>query len=199
MGAKLLLALMLCATTAAFTLAYYSIQIGELSIGGIVNIWDVVAAFGVAAAQLGMPLWVAHVARGPRMTLASDIARQGAPWLLFGTAFAACATLGSARAAARRRPSLTSAPEWWQKFEAEQRSDRWYSALTSAFLFASWIASAVLAAHEPYLAQVFLVAGAVGALVAFVLGIRSQHMTAKGLTAGIGTFHRDEMFGVDGC
>jgi hypothetical protein len=173
-GAKALLIVMLIASSVAFSLAYYSIQVGTVGLLGPTSLVDVVAAFSVAGAQFMMPLWVARTARHAAFSSQPALAAAARHWLGFAAAFAVVGAAGNWAGARRRK---TEHPvDMPQGYETQQRKDRRNAGGSAVIMGGLWGTAAL--AHGS-LALIVVWAGTVFGLVAFAAGLWSQHLTAR--------------------
>jgi hypothetical protein len=156
-------------STLAAMFAYYSIQVGILFVVGPLRLTEVLVSFMIAAVQLALFLWPAHVLgdqpAGPESVL--DGLRH---WLLFFAAFSFAGPLANwyaARTRKSRNPSLVVAA-----YETRQQADRRAGFASCAIVTFCWFASNRWPATA-------LSAGVVVALAGLIFGTISQERVAR--------------------
>ena len=178
---------MLLASAEAFALAYYSIQVGQLSIVGVVRLSDVVAAFGITAAQFAMPAWVAHVARLSRLATPRQLVLPTRHWLLFAAVFALFAAFVSETERRRRHAVLGPRPAWLDAFNRRQRADQLGASATGTLMLAAWALALVLTGSHPIAAVVCLAVALMAIAGAFAWALRAQQSTVEELLRALTT------------
>jgi hypothetical protein len=169
-GASLILLGIAIASTLCTVLAYYSIQIGQLTEFGPLHLPHILGSFLVAATQLALFLWPTHVEsqhwRSPTAELNS--LRH---WLLLYASFCFVA-VAVISYSVRIRRSSSLAPI--AVYEAGQRIDRFSALGAGVFSICCW----ALTFHWQFGA---LLAGVLFAIGASLAGLASQAHVAKGL------------------
>lgn len=156
-------------STLAAMFAYYSIQVGILFVAGPLRLAEVFVSFMIAAAQLALFLWPAHVLSDQAGDLKAGLEglRQ---WLVFFALFSFAGPLANWHAARTRRlrnPALVVT-----EYESSQRRDRNSGFACCALVTTCWAVSFCW----PTLA---LAVGVAIAAVGVIFGTMSQERVAK--------------------
>jgi hypothetical protein len=121
--AVMLLVGMLFVSIAAFVLAYFSMQVGAVTLTGPITLQDIVTSFLIAASQLAMPLWIGNLLRQDRIDGIAAVLPGARHWFGLFACFALSAAYANAYAATRRRRQSNDAGIL-NDYELAQRDDR---------------------------------------------------------------------------
>jgi hypothetical protein len=181
---------MLLVSITAFGLAYYSMQVGALTLVGPLTAADVAASFLIAASQLAMPLWLGNLLRQEqRIDGIVELLPGARHWFGLFACFALSAAYANHQGAARR-PRDAAAAQLFAAYDSLQQDDRRGALGCGLLAAAAWgsmlrwqPAPAILAA----LLSVFML-GVVRALVNQSTAVRhlTNALAAKASTQGCG-------------
>lgn len=131
---------MLLVSVAAFGLAYYSMQVGALTLVGPLTAADVTASFLIAASQLAMPLWLGNLLRQEqRIDGIASLLPGARHWFGLFACFALSAAYANHRSATRRRCDDAVAP-LLAGYSASQQDDRRNALRCGLLAAAAWAA-----------------------------------------------------------
>ena len=137
---SMLLGGMLLVSIAGFTLAYFSMQVGALTVSGPLTTGDVVASFLIAASQLAMPLWLGNVLRqADRIGGIAEVLPAARHWFALFACFALAAAYANAHGASRRRLQGLGG-SILEVYESSQRDDRIGAVCCGAVAAGAWVA-----------------------------------------------------------
>ena len=133
---------MLLVSVVASALAYFSIQVGSVSLFGSTTIWEAGESFLIAAAQIAMPLWLGHVIdQNERTDEIAQVLPLARHWLAVFACFTGAASLTNFHAFKRRqRQKLADSPVL-ASYETMQRKDRWGALGTTVVVGGAWCAT----------------------------------------------------------